>query len=60
MKITKLLLVLVILLSAFHWGIGQESNEIKAKKVEKIEIKTAKGEGRAVQGYPDVLFRAEY
>ena len=29
-------------------------------KVEKIEIVTAKGEGREVQGYPDVRYRAEY
>lgn len=41
MKTTKLLLVLVTLLSAFHWGISQESNEIKVKKVEKIEIQTS-------------------
>ncbi|UCC57952.1 MAG: valine--tRNA ligase [Candidatus Bathyarchaeum sp.] len=37
-----------------------EEDLVGTLKVEKIEIKTAKGEGREVQGYPDVLFRAEY
>ena len=38
MKTTKLILVLVTLLSSTHWGISQESNEIKAKKVASKDI----------------------
>ncbi len=41
MKTIKLIFVLVTLLTTCHWGISQESKELNAKKVEKIEIQTS-------------------
>ncbi len=37
-----------------------EEDLVGTCKVEKLEIKTAKGKGKIVQGYPDVRFSAEY